>query len=33
MNDDKTIIYVKKGKGWRRCGNIEDWKRYYDTIC
>ena len=32
MNDDKTIIYVKKGKGWRRCGNIEDWERYYDTI-
>ena len=31
-DDDKTIIYVKKGKGWRRCGNIEDWKRYYDTI-
>ena len=25
-------IYVKKGKGWRRCGNIEDWEKYFDTI-
>ena len=32
-DDDKTIIYVKKGKGWRRCGNIEDWEKYFDTIC
>ena len=32
-DDDKTIIYVKKGKGWRRCGNIEDWGKYFDTIC
>lgn len=32
MDKDVTIISVKKGKGWYRCGNIEDWERYYDKI-
>ena len=31
-DNDKTIIYVKKGNGWFRCGNIEDWEKYFDTI-
>lgn len=32
MDKDVTIISVKKGNGWHRCGNIEDWERYYERI-
>lgn len=32
MDKDATIISVKKGKGWYRCGNIEAWERYYERI-
>lgn len=32
IDKDPTIISVKKGKGWYRCGSIEDWEKYYDKI-
>ena len=32
MDKDATIISVKKGRGWYRCGNIEAWERYYERI-
>ena len=32
MDKDATIISVKKGRGWYRCGSIEDWERYYDKV-